>query len=283
MGAQGAVSRSLHQSLLNLFRHMAPRRSDSRVRASSVPPPHAAGRGRPSAASCTPLGRRHSAQGETPESRSSFKILCFGDSITAGFHSGGRCFEPYGRTMGAEMRASGCDVSVLVNGLSGLTAREMVAKGRHPAVPDCTGKVGKGLDVLLNRKPDLVIIMAGTNDLGMGVNPQAILADVVRLHKACHAQGIRTVALAPSTVAQGPSTLGRQQLASLLRKWAKTTPAVVACMDMMDLVPHNGPSPHWDMDDLHLSARGSRALGRRLSDQLKHLVHERAPDPSCAR
>merc|ERR1712136_727632 len=235
MGAQGAVSRSLHQSLLNLFRHMAPRRSDSRARASSVPPPHAAGRGRPSAASCAPLGRRHSAEGETHESRSSFKILCFGDSITAGFHSGGRRFEPYGRTMGAEMRASGCDVSVLVNGLSGLTAREMVAKARHPAVPDCTGKVGKGLDVLLNRKPDLVIIMAGTNDLGMGVNPQAILA------------------------------------------------AVVACMDMMDLVPHNGPSPHWDMDDLHLSARGSRALGRRLSDQLKHLVHERAPDPSCAR
>jgi lysophospholipase L1-like esterase len=230
-----------------------------------------------------PSGRRHSAHAETLEGGDSFKILCFGDSITAGFHSGGRCFEPYGRTMGGAMRSSGCDVSVLVNGLSGLTAREMVAKAKHPAVPDCTGKVGKGLEVLLNQKPDLVIIMAGTNDLGMGVNPQAILADVVRLHKACHAQGIRTVALAPSTVAQGPSTLGRQQLASLLRKWAKTTPAVVACMDMMDLVPHNGPSPHWDMDDLHLSARGSRALGRRLSDQLKHLVHERAPDSSCAR
>mmetsp|Transcript_23138 Transcript_23138/g.60799 ORF Transcript_23138/g.60799 Transcript_23138/m.60799 type:complete len:263 (-) Transcript_23138:289-1077(-) len=262
---------------------MAPRSSDSRARASSVPPPHAAGRGRPSAASCTPLGRRHSAQGETPESRSSFKILCFGDSITAGFHSGGMCFEPYGRTMGGEMRNSGCDVTVLVNGLSGLTAREMVTTAPHPAVPDCTGKVGKGLDVLLNQKPDLVIIMTGTNDLGMGVSPQAILADVVRLHQACHARGIPTVALAPSTVAQGPSTLGRQQLASLLRKWAKTTPSVVACMDMMDLVPHHGPSPHWDMDDLHLSARGSRALGRRLSDKLKHLVQQRAADSSCAR
>ena len=135
------------------------------------------------------------------------------------------------------MRASGCDVSVLVNGLSGLTARDMVAKAKHPTVPDCTGKVGKGLDMLLNQKPDLVMIMAGTNDLGMGVSPQAILADVVRLHKACHARSIPTVALAPSTVAQGPSTMGRQQLASLLRKWAKTTPSVTVCIDMMELIP----------------------------------------------
>jgi lysophospholipase L1-like esterase len=181
------------------------------------------------------------------------------------------------------MRSSGCDVSVLVNGLSGLTARDMVTKARHPAIPDCTGKVGKGLDVLLNQKPDLVIIMTGTNDLGMGVSPQAILADVVRLHKACHARGIPTVALAPSTVAQGPSTLGRQQLASLLRKWAKTTPSVVACIDMMELIPHNGPSPHWDFDGLHLSAGGSRALGRRLGDKLMHLVQERASGSLCAR
>jgi lysophospholipase L1-like esterase len=230
-----------------------------------------------------PSGRRHSAHAETLEGGDSFKILCFGDSITAGFHSGGRCFEPYGRTMGGAMRSSGCDVSVLVNGLSGLTAREMVAKAKHPAVPDCTGKVGKGLEVLLNQKPDLVIIMAGTNDLGMGVSPQAILADVARLHKACHARGIPTVALAPSTVAQGPSTLGRQQLASLLRKWAKSTPSVVACIDMMELIPHHGPSPHWDFDGLHLSAGGSRALGRRLSDKLVHLVEDRTSGSSCAR
>ena len=86
------------------------------------------------------------------------------------------------------------------------------------------------LHVLLNQKRDLVIIMVGTNDLGMGVSPQAILADVVRLHKACHARGIPTIALAQSTVAQGLSTMGRQQFASLLRKWAKTT-------DMMELIP----------------------------------------------
>merc|ERR1712064_40185 len=113
-----------------------------------------------------------------------------------------------------------------------------------------------------------------------GVSPHAILADVVRLHKACHARGIPTVALAPSTVAHGPSTLGRQQLASLLRKWAKTTPSVVACIDMMELIPHHGPSPHWDFDDLHLSAGGSRALGRRLGDKLMHLV-QGAPLVPC--
>ena len=38
----------------------------------------------------------------------------------------------------------------------------------------------------------------------------------------------------------------------------------VGCIDMMKFVPHMGPSPFWDFDGLHLSASGSKALGRKL-------------------
>merc|ERR1712136_176660 len=132
----------------------------------------------------------------------------------------------------------GCKATLRVNGLCGMTAREMAAKMSHPALPDVTGTVRKGLNVLVDGKPGLVILMAGTNDLGM-----------------------RTVTVAPSTVAHGPSTFGRQHLATNLRMWARAAPKVVAFCDMMDLIPHTGPSPLWDVDGLHLSASGSKAFG----------------------
>lgn len=202
-------------------------------------------------------------------------IVCFGDSITAGYHSGGKYFEPYGKTLSSYMMKLGCRATVRVNGLCGMTARDMAAKMSHPAIPDVTGTIRKGLNVLLDGKPDLVILMAGTNDLGMGMSPQAILSDICTLHRACHARGIRTVAVAPSTVAHGPSTFGRQQLATNLQKWARATPYVVAYCDMMDIIPHTGPSPLWDVDGLHLSASGSKALGKCLAPRLRHLVEKR--------
>jgi len=189
-------------------------------------------------------------------------IVCFGDSITASYHPGGKGFEPYGKTLSSYVMELGCKATLRVNGLCGMTAREMAAKMSHPALPDVTGTVRKGLNVLVDGKPGLVILMAGTNDLGMGMSPQAILSDICTLHRACHARGIRTVTVAPSTVAHGPSTFGRQHLATNLRMWARAAPKVVAFCDMMDLIPHTGPSPLWDVDGLHLSASGSKAFGQ---------------------
>ena len=53
------------------------------------------------------------------------------------------------------------------SGVSGLTARCMTTKAKHSAVLDCTGKVEKGLDVLLNQKPDLGMIMVDTTHGGL--------------------------------------------------------------------------------------------------------------------
>ena len=47
-------------------------------------------------------------------------------------------------------------------------------------------------------------------------------------------------------VAYGLTAVGRQQVASLLRKWAKTTASVVACIDMMELIPRHALD--WDFD-----------------------------------
>jgi len=224
-----------------------------------------------------PLGgrqsaRRHSVQaGDFQGGAGDFKILCFGDSLTAGFHAGGRAFEPYGNTLSDELRSSGSSCRVSVCGLSGLTAGEMVQNMSNPTVWDVVGQPGQGLAVLLQSSPDLVIIMAGTNDIGKGMGPKAILGDLAALHAECHARGVPTVALAPSTVASGPSRLGRDTLARLLQTWSRATPGCIAYLDMEDLVDHSGRT-FWDSDGLHLSAMGSRALGHRLLPHIKSIV-----------
>ena len=56
------------------------------------------------------------------------RILAFGDSLTAGYHSSGMGFEPYGAHMEAELNQAtpGCACSVDVCGMSGWTTAEMV-------------------------------------------------------------------------------------------------------------------------------------------------------------
>jgi len=191
--------------------------------------------------------------------------------MTAGYYAAGKGFEPYGRTLKRELLSSGTDSKVAVCGMCGLTAREMVQHMQNPAVRDVTGYSFKGLALHLRSKPDLVVIMAGTNDIGRGFAPKAILKDIAALHAECHRNGVATVAVAASTVASGPSRLCRDHLAKLLERWASATPGCRAFLDMEELVSHGGRAL-WDGDGLHLSPAGSRALGQRLVPHIKEAM-----------
>eukprot|EP00971_Amphidinium_carterae_P169184 3352074-Amphidinium_carterae.1 len=133
------------------------------------------------------------------------RILCFGDSNTAGFHSGGCGYEPYASTLATQLAQYGWNCSVQQEGLSGLTAQTMVAKGNNSHIMDIAGLPHKGLSLYLQHDmPDIVLIMAGTNDLGQGQAPEEILRNVIHLHQQCHAVGVATVAIAPPTISSGP-------------------------------------------------------------------------------
>merc|ERR1719491_1654151 len=103
----------------------------------------------------------------------------------------------------------------------------------------------------------------------------SIVQSVARLHAVCHERGVPTVAVAP-TQGPGPKCRAlRQQLADLLAAWAGPMAGVLDFLDVEDLLPRpcgkdgkaNQPSAaaHWERDDLHFSAAGSLALGRRLA------------------
>merc|ERR1719327_192047 len=95
------------------------------------------------------------------------RVLCYGDSLTAGFYAGGRKFSPYGAALEEAMTAQGLDAEVQIMGLSGHQGSQMVAELEAPVTAaDITGRRGKGLGHILDEEGpfDLVILMAGTND-----------------------------------------------------------------------------------------------------------------------
>lgn len=206
-------------------------------------------------------------------------VLCYGDSLTAGFFAGGKSYSPYGRDL-ADGLAAGTGVGgskaalVSVCGLSGATTEEMVANLDSEAVRDVGGNVGRGLRRILKdmeragKLPDLVLIMTGTNDLGAYRAPQSILEDIRKLHATCHARRIRTVVLAPPPAPRalaGAFEDGRRHLSALLAAWAGATPGVVGAWEAGELVTSVGADTPWDPDGLHFSQAGSKLLGRRLA------------------
>jgi len=212
------------------------------------------------------IGRR---QALSDAESQDMRVLCFGDSNTAGFCSNGRRFEPYGRSLSQALSASGVPCVVDHCGLNGLTSQEMAIKLHDPAIRDVCGHVHKGLGLQIEKgRPTLVIIMTGTNDFAKGVSPERVLENVKMLHSACHNQGIPTIALAPPTALRGTPRVARDRFAELLGNWAHSATNVTAFYDVEDLIPRVPGGSHWEPDEIHLSPAGSRELGQRLM----HLV-----------
>lgn len=192
------------------------------------------------------------------------RILCYGDSLTAGYTNGGAWFTPYASALSD---ALGCKVSHC--GLSGHTAKQMLAEIHAARTSrDICGRSGSGLGWLLDHSEryDLVLLMAGTNDLGYGMPTETIVNNVCKLHAACHARGIPTIVLLPPS----PHSL-RWPLVDRLRKWARTEPNVLAVVDPEELVPRN-KHQYWDSDALHLSPTGYHALGYQIASDVQAVL-----------
>lgn len=215
------------------------------------------------------------------------RILCYGDSLTVGFHSRGASFEPYAQALVREFNIAGVSCEVSFCGHSGRTAKDMV-EAADSSLRDVVGLRGKGLRRILqeNGPFDLALIMAGTNDMGFGAQHEEILRHLRMLHEVCHERSVPTVALAPPPApsAGAARELTRQRLVGLLQNMAQRSDRIVACVDPGDYLPSSG-TRFWDPDGLHFSAAGSQQLGRCLATLamerlfVERLFAEPAPTP----
>ena len=101
----------------------------------------------------------------------SLRILCFGDSLTAGYTSRGWEFYPYADHLrvGLQQMLSTSDIHVDVAGLSG----DQVQGSYLPRIKRACANAGSPYD--------WIIVMGGTNDLAWGQSPDAIYEGLRKL------------------------------------------------------------------------------------------------------
>jgi len=202
-----------------------------------------------------------------PTDTPSVRICVYGDSLTAGFP----CFEPYADSLVSALADDGIYAEVVGCGFCGMTAVEMAQGVSSSQLQDIFGRTGPGLRHLLaeNGSFDLVLIMGGTNDLGVPQSSaQEVVASLQTLHTVCRA--VKT----PSMTLSVPqsSVTGRSKYPEAKAKWHAINQALAAhspeFVDTSELLPFNKASCArglWDPDELHFTAAGSWEFGSGLA------------------
>jgi lysophospholipase L1-like esterase len=203
-----------------------------------------------------------------------FNIVCFGDSLTEGYSNFGRSFQPYSDSLRDELNNviyNGDKMSVTCEsiGFSGYTTDELRQKmNKHQAT---------FLDDV-----DLILVMAGTNDIGLGLNFFDTIENIQSIHQSAWSRGIDTVAMTipESRVTVRPGEYQNRRKA--LNEAIQTDIAVVEkdlChfIDIGALNPFNDEQDaegnyHWDNDGLHMTAAGYAKFGKLLAPLLKPII-----------
>ena len=209
----------------------------------------------------------------TPTVLTGANILCYGDSLTAGYCS--PKFTPYAESLSIELNEP-----IDYAGLCGWTTRDMIRKADEE-VTEAFGLSYPGLRYLLQSgNYQIVLLMAGTNDLGT-TNASIIAENLAKLHHMCHETGASTVAVtvpqsAFSSDYQKPGKLSlrkrQKEVNRLLEIFASEHSENCLFVEVEEKIPWIPDSPDWSYDGLHMSKCGYEKLGRILSPMIKDLI-----------
>jgi lysophospholipase L1-like esterase len=183
-------------------------------------------------------------------------ILCFGDSLTAGYQAplAGRDAPqetPYGAFL---QKRLGAVAQVVVSGVCGELTGEMVLRFRRDVI---------------DRRPAFVVVLGGTNDLGWNAGPPEIMRNLIKMYEQALAAGIRPVAITVPSLRMDQGDPGwlqqhiarRRSLNALIGEYCGRRQ--VPCIDLFtatcepDTLRLAAP---YSNDGLHLSTEGYQLL-----------------------
>lgn len=147
-----------------------------------------------------------------PEETKPWRILVYGGCLTIGWPSG----DPYARGMVEQLGEAGIFAEVVGCGIANHTSDSLAAQAWSGDVRDKFGLRGEGISHMVkHRGPfDFAIIMAGTPDVVKGGNGAAVF----ELHRACHEQGLSSIALGvPPSWHDNPAALSDDELKRVKR------------------------------------------------------------------
>jgi lysophospholipase L1-like esterase len=197
-------------------------------------------------------------------------ILCFGDSLTAGYQSPTFACPtvqetPYGAFLQERV---GSAARVLVSGVCGELTGEMAMRFRR--------------DVLA-RQPTFVVVLGGTNDLGWNAAPPEIMRNLVKMYELASAAGIRPVAVTVPSLRMAATAGETEDLRGWVQQHISRRQALnaliaeycvrrgVPCVDLFTVTcepdTYQLAAPYSN-DGLHLSTVGYRLLADLLYEQV---------------
>lgn len=196
-------------------------------------------------------------------------IICFGDSLTAGYQSPtaqspAGAETPYGLFLQEYL---GAVADVRISGVCGELTSEMAMRFRR--------------DVLQHR-PGHVVILGGTNDLGWNASPGDIIKNLIKMYELARAAGTIPVPVTVPSLRVDVTGAGseaeawleqhlarRLELNGLIEQYAASKR--LACVDLFTATadPETGQlAVPYSNDGLHLTTAGYRLLATLLFEQV---------------
>jgi acyl-CoA thioesterase I len=196
-------------------------------------------------------------------------IVCFGDSLTAGFQSptadNPQGIEtPYGQFL---QELTGPAVRVSVSGVCGELTGEMAMRFRS---------------AVLIHQPTYVVILGGTNDLGWNAAPADIFRNLLKMYELAAADGIKPVPLTVPSISVGDDLCSeegrrwfaehldrRRQLNGLILRYAELKRLTAFDLFAATAEPETQQlAACYSNDGLHLTTAGYRLIAERLYQKL---------------
>jgi lysophospholipase L1-like esterase len=197
------------------------------------------------------------------------RILAYGDSLTAGT-SGPNLF-PYAQYLQSALsQQRGDHVVVRHRGLPGWTTQGML-----DALDDNQRGLRAAIRAVSDPSLSLVILLAGTNDLGHGATAPEITANLLQLHAVCLDSGVpRTLAIGiPPSGYQAMQQSVAETVATInenLRQHALQNASTTTYMPFP--FPFEKQGENWYPDSLHFSEKGYQVLGESLAPVVEQIL-----------
>jgi lysophospholipase L1-like esterase len=202
-------------------------------------------------------------------------VICFGDSLTAGFQSPAKDNPtgretPYGQFLQSLLGGAG---QVRISGICGELTGEMVTRFRRD---------------VLDHQPGYVPILGGTNDLGWDTSPSEVMHNLATMYEQTLEMGSLPVPVTvPSIrVEDGPGgTAGQEWIAEHLARRSRLNKLIqdyagsqgLACVDLFATTvdPKSGQlAAMYSNDGIHLTTAGYRLFAEQVAHILKPLLAE---------
>ena len=196
-------------------------------------------------------------------------IICFGDSLTAGYQVPTPAHPlaqetPYGAFL---QTALGSAARVAVSGICGELTGEMVLRFRQD---------------VLTHSPGYVILLGGTNDLGWNANPSEIMRNLLKMYELAQAEGIVPVAVTVPSLRVDGAAAGmtgeewlrghidrRLTLNTLIKNYCVSKR--IGCVDLFTATAEPETlylASHYSNDGLHLTTEGYQRLADLLYEEV---------------